>query len=436
MQLFSATLRGWVDPADVFILLHKGHENAFWLDRESHKTQPFSVIGASTHLLDGQDFESLKAFLSHSEFESSEIVVPFDWRPGLVGFIEYEGNYKFMQVDRAMVFDHSNRQMHFIGYFKSKAEFDKWHHAGLLRLGLAGGQIAQYQHEQKTAATGAVAELRHNSSDYLQLIEAAKLAIAAGDVYQLCLTNQISLETDIDPLIAFLKLRSHNPAPYSAFMRIGETSIASISPEQFVMVDSSGQVSSKPIKGTRPRHDDANLDAEIASELQQNEKERAENLMIVDLMRNDISRVADPESVNVPKLFEIESYSTVHQLVSTISAQLTPDSSAVDALVACFPGGSMTGAPKPSAMSLISELEAGIRGIYSGALGYFGHDGSAEFGMVIRTIIFEAKAGRQVATIGIGGGITIDSDAQAELDETQLKAKALLDALGVASPWG
>jgi anthranilate/para-aminobenzoate synthase component I len=205
----------------------------------------------------------------------------------------------------------------------------------------------------------------------------------------------------------------------------------SASPEQFLHSDSKGLISSKPIKGTRRRGANSAEDAEIAKELAENEKERAENLMIVDLMRNDFGRVCEVGSVDVPVLFAVETYATVHQLVSTVQGQLRQDASALDALNASFPGGSMTGAPKHRAIEIIQELEGGPRGIYSGAIGFLGADGSADLGMTIRSIVF--RGGR--ASIGVGGGITIDSNPAAELEETKLKAKALLRSLGADDPW-
>lgn len=440
MQLFSATLRGWVHPSDAFILLHEQHENAFWLDRENHSAEAFSVIGASSVVLSGPDLADLRTQfdmrIRESKIQGDDADLPFDWRPGLVGFVEYEGAYRFLDVDRAMVFDHKSRHMHFVGLFDSEAEFRQWHHAGMLRLGLAGGQVAHYLHKNQRAKVESKASLRHQSGEYLQMISRAQESIAAGDVYQICLTNQIRIETEVDALATFIELRKSHPAPYAAFLQIGETAIASISPEQFLKVTSDRKLSSKPIKGTRPRHPDFAKDDEIARELAANSKERAENLMIVDLMRNDFSQVSEPDSVTVSKLFDIESYSTVHQLVSTIESRLSEGVTAIDAFIACFPGGSMTGAPKSRAIELIREFELGPRGIYSGAVGYLGADGSAEFGMVIRTLVFEQTESGQIVTLGVGGGITIDSDPQSELQETGLKARALLSALGVASPWG
>ena len=192
-----------------------------------------------------------------------------------------------------------------------------------------------------------------------------------------------------------------------------------------------GQISTKPIKGTRPRGLDPKQDEAIANGLQMDAKERAENLMIVDLMRNDIGKVSQVGSVAVPKLFDIESYATVHQLVSTVTGRLAEGETAWSAVQAAFPGGSMTGAPKIRAMELIRDFESGPRGVYSGCIGYLAGDGSAEFAMVIRSIAFDSG----IATIGVGGGITIDSDPQTELEETKLKAKVLLAALNAADPW-
>jgi aminodeoxychorismate synthase component I len=263
------------------------------------------------------------------------------------------------------------------------------------------------------------------------MIEAAQRHIAAGDVYQICLTNQIEVEHSLDPLAVFLNLREINPAPYASFIRMGEISLVSSSPEQFLQVSARGLVSTKPIKGTRPRSLDLEVDLANAEELRTNQKERAENLMIVDLMRNDIGKVAVSDSIKVSKLFEIESYATVHQLVSTVEAQLAEGESALTALSAAFPGGSMTGAPKVRAMEIIEILEKGGRGAYSGAIGFFGFNGAAEFGMTIRTIVFQGAK----ASIGVGGGITSDSDPIAELEETKLKAQALLRVLNAPDPW-
>lgn len=413
-------------PADLFIGLHANDANAFWLDRETHQTDRFSVMGGSNQVVSADDFE----WMSDQMRPQEQVDVPFEFRPGFVGIIDYEGSSRFLHIDRALVLDHDGQQIFFIGEFESHEDFEYWHHAALLRIGVSGGEQAMFKlkHPKLRATKGSV---RHDDAKYLQLINSAQTHIAAGDVYQLCLTNQISLEVAGNALATFLQLREVNPAPYSNYLRIAGQEIVCCSPEQFLKISSSGEISSKPIKGTRPRSSDFQIDAAIAQELMNNQKERAENLMIVDLMRNDFGRVAQVDSVSVPKLFEVESYATVHQLVSTVVAKLAADKTAVDALRAAFPGGSMTGAPKIRAMELISELEEGPRGAYSGVLGFLTHGGAAEFGMIIRTIVVTGEN----ATIGVGGGITIDSVAEEELAETKVKAGALLKALEAGDPW-
>jgi aminodeoxychorismate synthase component I len=409
---------------DAFIALHAKDEYSFLLERESNQENRFSVMGAALSLVE----DAREALKDLAGFVDNEIDLPFDFRPGLVGAFSYEGEEKFMLVDRAIVLDHQKLTAWFIGVFESEAEFNSWRDAALLRLALIGGEGAIYRHANRveTIESSSVQSL-HSDSEYLGLIEKAKEAIARGDAYQLCLTNQLTIETEVDPFAVYLRLRETNPAPYLSYLKLGSTSVVSSSPEQFLRVSNSGVVSSKPIKGTRPRSADAELDRQLAEELRSNEKERAENLMIVDLMRNDLGQVSEPSDVVVAKLFEVESYATVHQLVSTITAVLKPGLDVFDAVEAAFPAGSMTGAPKQSAMSILSELEGAPRGIYSGCFGYVSLTGAADLAMTIRTIVF----GEGKATIGIGGGITIDSDPEAELKETKLKARALLMALGV-----
>jgi len=420
MRLFSAKLPSRVNMADAFITLHKNDEYAFFLDREHNPDNAFSVIGGSSGVLGpGESKQYLDTFVG-----IEDVSLPFDFRPGLVGAISYEGEQFFLPVDRALVLDHKGGNLYFQGFFETEAEFQHWEQAALLRLALIGGERANYLFAHPESEPGDVS-LRHSDVEYLKLIETCKEHIAKGDAYQLCLTNQITVQTANDPFAVYLKLRSSNPAPYSSFIRIGQVTLVSSSPEQFLRV-TGDVVSTKPIKGTRPRGTDPESDKALALELVNNEKERAENLMIVDLMRNDLGKVSEPVNVVVSKLFDVESYATVHQLVSTVSAILKPGLGVFDAIAACFPAGSMTGAPKLRAIEILQGLEASPRGIYSGCFGYISFTGSADLAMTIRTIVFEEG----LATIGIGGGITIDSVATEELAETKLKARALLQALG------
>lgn len=427
MKLYSANLARASKPADVFVHFFAKEQNAFWLDREINQDNPYSVMGSGSPIETALTTMSQYVDGSH---ESGDETLPFDWRPGLVGLIEYEGAARFLQVDRALVLDHRLRRLYAVGLFESESDFEIWCHAILLRLALVGGEAEAYAHATGQGKVESIA-LRHDSASYLKLIEQAQSEIARGEVYQLCLTNQINMQVSHDALNLFLTLRKSNSAPYAAFLRIGNTAVVCNSPEQFIKISATGALSTKPIKGTRPRGATDVLDRAAADELKNNAKERAENLMIVDLMRNDLGKVAISDSMRVAKLFEIESYATVHQLVSTVEAQLADDKHAIDAVEAAFPGGSMTGAPKHRAMEIIRELEAGKRGVYSGVIGSIGFDGSVDLGMTIRTIVLDGSR----ASIGVGGGITIDSDPQAELAETKLKAMALLRALNAPDPW-
>lgn len=454
MRLHASVLNGWVSPADAYLQLHSGHENAFWIDRENHSESRYSIIGSSAatdwvlpHEITNWVKASLSEFGDLAAADDTAATLPFDWRPGLVGVHTFEGEGAFLKVDRALVFDHDLRRLFFVGVFDSQPDFEQWHHAALLRLALVGGESARFrQKAEESLARFELSEnsakLQHNPEDYLELIRRSQAFIASGDVYQLCLTNRVYAETQIDPLLAFLRLREANPAPYSTFLSLSSRNgqnlaLVCSSPERFLEVRGDGRLITKPIKGTRPRVRDAfgqilkSEDAAVAAELAQNEKERAENLMIVDLMRNDFLKACSEDSVVVSSLYAVESYATVHQLVSTVEGNLEPEKSAVDAVVACFPGGSMTGAPKPRAIELISELEDCERGLYSGIVGWYSASGQADFAMVIRSAVFESNR----LTIGVGGGITIDSDPGAELEETRLKAQALLRVLNLSDPW-
>ena len=263
---------------------------------------------------------------------------------------------------------------------------------------------------------------------YCADIERAQWHIYEGNSYEVCLSAESTARVEHpltpDQLFELYRTqRKHNPAPYAAYLRCGDFSVLSSSPERFLMVDTHGNAETKPIKGTCPRGANPQEDAAAAHRLRHDTKTRAENLMIVDLLRNDLSTVSDPASVQVPVLMGVESYATVHQLVSTVTARLKPEISAMYASAACFPGGSMTGAPKPSTMNIIEDLEARPRGIYSGALGFFSADGGANLSIVIRTLVAHDNG---LITLAAGGAIVADSDPNAEYEEMLTKLRAAL----------
>jgi para-aminobenzoate synthetase len=262
-------------------------------------------------------------------------------------------------------------------------------------------------------------------SQYLADIERSRAELAAGESYEVCLTDQLSTAAEPDPFDLYRNLRRTNPAPFAAFLKLGEVAVVSSSPERFLSLDRERRVEARPIKGTTRVSADPAEDAALKAELTSDEKTYAEHLMIVDLLRNDLGIVCEVGSVAVPELMVVEDYATVHQLISTVEGRLPADRSAPELTRACFPGGSMTGAPKLRTMEIIDDLEAEARGVYSGAIGWFGLDGTMDLSIVIRTIVL--RPGR--TTIGAGGAIVMQSDPKDEFDEILLKARAPMAAI-------
>jgi para-aminobenzoate synthetase len=263
---------------------------------------------------------------------------------------------------------------------------------------------------------------------YLADIARSQAELAAGESYEVCLTDQISTEASPDPFDLYRLLRRRNPAPFAAYLKLGEMAVVSSSPERFLSVDRERRVEARPIKGTTSRSEDPERDEALRAELTEDEKTYAEHLMIVDLLRNDLGRVCEVGSVGVPELMIVEDYATVHQLISTVSGVLEQERTAAECARACFPGGSMTGAPKERTMEIIDDLEDEARGVYSGAIGWFGVDGAMDLSIVIRTIVM--RPGR--TTIGAGGAIVMQSDPEDEFDEILLKARAPMATIAEA----
>ncbi len=466
----SIRLPEWWDPARVFHTLYRESQHAFWLDAGARAQTGLSYLGAATErsrfvtssvqegtvtitvaenpsvqlrTSPGTIFDFLRDDLADANVDDDSEEGGF--RLGWVGWLGYElggqtvgtpvHNSRYpeaalLQVDRAIAFDHAARTVTLLA-LQSPGDpeemIDDWADSVRRILRASSEQPIVPITLKPTSPMTVAVQWRHDAEAYGQLIRRCQSAIRDGDAYQLCLTNEIRVDVRPDPIDTYLILRAGSPSHHGGFLRFGDTALLSSSPEQFLAVTRDGMITTKPIKGTRRRSTHPERDRELQIELESSEKERAENLMIVDLMRNDLGRIAEVGSVAVSKLLSVESYAHVHQLVSTIEARMRAGVTAVDVVASCFPAGSMTGAPKISAMTILDGLEGGPRGIYSGAFGYFGLDGAVDLAMVIRSIVLDADG----ASIGTGGGITALSVPLEEIEETRIKAAALLEALGV-----
>lgn len=452
-------LEEWIEPETAFSELFADHVHAAWLDAGLESDSGWSylaVVGAAGYVLIG-DPDTGSVEVTHpasgriSSFHGSIIDALEAARPpgsvaadgfnlGWVGWLGYESgaaslgvahaesgrpDSAMLFVDRLIGFDHARRTVE-VRTFSRDGAGAEWIRDTVRRL--RGISSRQPSTPDDAILLDEPARLRHSPPEYLQLIARCKEKIADGEAYQLCLTNQITVRANVDPLSLYRRLRRLNPTTRGGFVVAGSLILASTSPELFLRISPDGVIVTKPIKGTRPRSADAVEDARLKRELRDSVKEQAENLMIVDLMRNDFSRVASLGSVRVPELFKVEDYRNVFQLVSTVTGELAPERTAVDAVKSAFPAGSMTGAPKLRAMEILGGLEVGPRGAYAGVFGFLAVGGALQLSMTIRTVVIDREVG--TATVGTGGGITALSDPLEELDEMLLKASPLLSALG------
>jgi para-aminobenzoate synthetase component 1 len=320
--------------------------------------------------------------------------------------------------DWAFIADHKEQKSWLVRNSKCELEQKCWDE--LIEL------FSKPQTSLMEAPFGITGSIQSNLTiqQYAAAFEQIQNYIYEGDCYQVNFAQRFSVKCQGDPWSAYKNLRRINPSPFSAYINTPYGQVLSSSPERFLHVKD-GQVETKPIKGTRPRSEDREVDKKLLDELRNSEKDRAENLMIVDLLRNDLGKSCIPGSIDAPGLFKVESFPKVHHLVSRITGELSDEHDAISLLSGCFPGGSITGAPKYRAMEIIEELEPDPRGIYCGSIGYIGYDGSMDTNIAIRTMIHR-NGQMQFAA---GGGIVSDSDMESEYQETLDKVSAMFEML-------
>jgi para-aminobenzoate synthetase len=449
MRILHNPIDAQPDPELLFAELFGREPYAFWLDSASRTAGArFSFMGAPgplgftvSHDVGQAEpiFDFLEAELERLRPEIPDL--PFDFACGFVGYLGYElkaecegetvheaptPDAALIFADRLVAIDHAKGTVHLLALADAatQASAESW----LTTTGALLRSCPGYSEDKcATNGEGPVAlRLARPRDRYLEDIAACQRYLRAGDSYEICLTNKVSVATEAEPLALYGALRRANPAPYGAFLSLGEVSVLSSSPERFLRIEPGGAVEARPIKGTSRRGETPAEDARLAEALATDEKSRAENVTIVDLLRNDLGRVCEFGSVEATRLMEVETYETLHQLVSTVRGRLRPKVGAPACVHACFPPGSMTGAPKRRTMEVIDELEGEARGVYSGAIGWFGLGGGCELSVAIRTIVLGADG---EASVGAGGAIVLDSDPAREYEEMLLKAVAPLRAL-------
>jgi para-aminobenzoate synthetase len=468
LRVVSRRIPLFPDPEAVFETLFADSDAAYWLDSSRVGTSMgrFSFMGdadgpyaqvlryrtdagrlevrtrTATRHIEETVFDYVAAQLAEHRIASPEL--PFDFNCGFVGYFGYELKAEcgarrahaaaepdalLIFADRMVVFDHRDHAVFVLtlapaASAEPSASWIDCVEACLKRI----SERSRAASDPPMPALQASFHLSRARERYLADIKACQDLLARGESYEICLTNRLHVDQRVESWDAYKALRAFNPAPYSAFVRAADVAVLSSSPERFLKLDRNRVLEAKPIKGTAPRGAAPDEDRRLQQGLGSGEKERAENLMIVDLLRNDLGLVCEAGSVTVPVLMNVETYHTVHQLVSTIRGRVRPGLTEVDCLKAAFPGGSMTGAPKLRTMEIIDELEGEARGAYSGALGFLALNGTLDLSIVIRTIVINGES----TSIGVGGAITIQSEPEEEFEEIMLKGRAPLTALSAA----
>ena len=464
LELKVRRLDGSFDPERAFAGLFGDSDAAFWLDSSSidggarfsfmgDARGPLAAVitydvgkgelrvrrGASSETIGESIFDYLAGEMRRLRSLSRDL--PFDFDCGFAGYFGYElrtgrersGAHRspmpdaaFVFADRMLAFDHREQRVYLLCLTDRHSTHDaeRWLAQMSRRLASLPALAAPNPHGEG-GEPRIEFRLSRSREQYMRDIAACRRRLAEGETYEVCLTNKVRAEVSAEPLELYRTLRRVNPAPFSAYLRFGDSAVLSSSPERFLRLRRDRWVEAKPIKGTCRRGDDRAQDARLAQRLRGDEKSRAENLMITDLLRHDLGSVCEVGTVHVARLMDIESFQTVHQLVSTVRGRLREELDPPDCVRACFPGGSMTGAPKRRTMQIIDELEGEARGVYSGAVGYLGLSGGCDLSIVIRTIVVHEG----IATIGVGGAIVLQSEPEEEYEETLLKARAPMAAI-------
>ncbi|MEQ3346102.1 aminodeoxychorismate synthase component I [Peptoniphilus senegalensis] len=456
-QLYYEIIDKSFDTKNIYEKLYNYDEKTLWLDssKVEEGLSRFSIFGLQSQkahtikydvdkkiveksFVDGREkeiykvniFDFLKENRKRWTYNES---LPFDFQLGYIGYLGYElkkdtenviNNYSygypdayFKYCDRALVYDHKEKKLYIL-----TCEDDKGWIKEIINI---LKEDSKEKIEDTSKKDFPELKFMKDKKTYINDIKKIKELICQGETYEVCLTNRLDIFDKLDGKKYYMNLREKSPGQYSAFLPLDEIKIASSSMERFLKVDKNKIVTTKPIKGTIRRGKSLEEDQKLIDALRNEEKTKSENLMIVDLLRNDLGKFCEIGSVNVPKLMDVETYKTLHQLVTTVSGKIKNDVDIIDVLKKTFPGGSMTGAPKKRTLEIIDELEDYPRGVYSGTIGYISNNSTMDFNIVIRTALIEENK----ATLGVGGAIILLSDAEEEFDEIVLKARGALLAL-------